>query len=75
MIQVSINVSEPEAISFAKSLNHGETYYLVKVFENPKASHIAKREKFVVGRNLRNGETVKGGYAKFVEKVEIRRIT
>jgi len=53
MFQVSANLSEPEAVSFAKTLKLDEKYYLVKVFENPKARHIAKRERYVIVRHLR----------------------
>ena len=74
MFQVSANLSEPEAVSFAKTLKPNERYYLVKVFDNPKASHLAKRERFVVVRNPRKGEIVQGGYAKFVDKRELRPV-
>ena len=74
MFQVSTNLSEPEAVSFAKTLNPSDKYYLVKVFENPKARHIAERERFVVVRYPRASETVKGGYAKIVDRGELRNI-
>lgn len=72
MFQMSANLSEPEAICFARTLKPDEKYYLVKVSENPKARHIAKRVRFVVVRHHRKGENVKGGYARFVEKGELR---
>jgi hypothetical protein len=51
-------------------MNSGDVYYITKVFENPKARHIEKRERWVVVRNIRKGEIVPNGYALFVESKE-----
>ena len=64
MFQVSCNLSEMEAIDFARTLRKDEEYYLLKVFENPKAKHYSKRERFVVLRELRDGENVYGTWGR-----------
>lgn len=74
MFQVSANLSKPEAVSFAKTLKPDEKYYLVKVSENPKVRRIDKRTRFVVVRHPRKGKTVKGGYARFVNRTELLSI-
>ena len=71
---VSTDLSEPEAVSFAKTLNPADKYYLVKTYENPKARHIAERERFVVVPLPRASETVKGGHKKTVDRGELRNI-
>jgi hypothetical protein len=65
---ISNSLSKPEAISFAKTLDPNEKYYLVKVSENPKARHLAKREPYVITWNLRKNEIVQNGYELFVDK-------
>ena len=70
MCQVSIALSKPEALSFAKTLWDGEQFYVVKVSENPKARHIARRERWVVARKPRKGEVVEPGYALFAKNKE-----
>jgi hypothetical protein len=68
MFAISNSLSKSEAISFAKTMNGGDKYYVTKVFENPKARHIEDRERWVVVRDVRKGEIVPNGYALFVEK-------
>jgi hypothetical protein len=51
MFCVSNNLSKPEAISFARTLDPNEKYYLVKTHENPKAKHLAMRQRYVIVRN------------------------
>jgi hypothetical protein len=65
MWAISVSLSKPEAIQFARSLNGSDKYYLVKISENPKARHIAKRERFIVVRYRHKGETVPDGQATF----------
>ncbi|MBM4160971.1 MAG: hypothetical protein FJ217_07720 [Ignavibacteria bacterium] len=66
MWAISVSLSKPEAIQFAKSLDGSDRYYLLKISENPKARHIAKRERFIVVRYPHNGKTVPNGHAVFV---------
>ena len=68
MYAISNSLSRPEAISFAKSLDPNEKWYITCVYRNPKARHIAKREKYVVIRDLHKGEIVAGRYALTVAK-------
>jgi len=67
MWAISISLSKPEAIQFARSLNGCSKYYLLKISENPKARHIAKRERFIVVRHPHNGEVVDNGHAVFID--------
>jgi len=67
MVGISVSLSRPEAISFARSLPQTDKYYLVKISENPYARHIAKRERFVVVRRPHEGEPVVDGHAMFVQ--------
>jgi hypothetical protein len=55
-------------------LNGWDKYYLVKISENPKARHIAKRERYVVVRYPHNGEAVSNGHAMFVCGSELQGI-
>jgi len=71
MFAISNSLSKPEAISFAKSINTEDKYYLVCVHKNPKARHIEKRERYVVVRDLRKNEIVPNGYALFADKQEL----
>jgi hypothetical protein len=71
MYAISNSLSKPEAISFAQSLDPNEKYFLVKVSENPKARHLAKRERYVVVRNLHEKEIVPNGNALFAERQEV----
>lgn len=65
MVGISVSLSRAEAICFARSLPQRDKYYLVKISENPKARHIAKRERFVVSRYPHKGENVANGHAMF----------
>jgi len=67
MFQVSGSLSEMEAIDFARTLKKDEEYYLLKIFENPNARHYSKRERFVVLRDLREGEKVYGNWEIIVD--------
>ena len=71
MCAVSVSLSKPEAICFTRSLDKNEKWYLVKISENPKARHIAKRERFVVVRYPHNGENVDDGHAMFVNSKQL----
>ena len=71
MFAISNSLSKPEAISFAKTLDPKEKWYLVKVSENPEARHLAKRERYVVLRNLHGKEIVPDGNAFFVESKKL----
>jgi hypothetical protein len=75
MFAISNSLSKPEAISFAKTLDPNEKYYLVKVSENPKARHLAKRERFVITRDLRKNEVVPNGYSLFADKRELQNVS
>jgi hypothetical protein len=75
MWAISVSLSKPEAISFARSLNGCSKYYLVKISENPKARHIAKRERFIVVRYPHNGENVNDGHAMFVGREELASVS
>ena len=74
MFAISNSLSKPEAISFAKSINTEDKYYITCVHRNPKARHIEKRERYVVVRDLRKGEIVPNGYALFVENQSLQRM-
>ena len=74
MFAISNSLSKPEAISFAKTLDPNEKYYLVKVSENPKARHLAKRERYIITRDLRKGEIVPNGYALFVDGCRLQKV-
>ena len=71
MYAISNVMSEPEAISFVKILEPNEKYFLVKVSENPRARHVAKRKRFVIVRYPKDGELVTNGYALFTNKEEL----
>ena len=71
MYAISNSLSKPEAISFAKTINTEDKYYITCVHRNPKARHIEKRERYVVVRDLRKGEIVPNGYALFVDRHEL----
>lgn len=66
LVQVSESLTKSEAFTFARTLWRGDKFYLVKVHENPKATHVARRERWVVARKPRKGEIVKNGVALFV---------
>lgn len=74
MVGISVSLSKPEAISFARSLPRWDKYYMVKISENPHARHIAKRERFVVVRYPYNGENVDDGHAIFGERRDLLAI-
>ena len=73
MVGISVSLSKPEAISFARSLPQRDKYYLVKISENPNARHIAKRERFVVCRYPHDGEGVDDGHAMFTDSTQMMR--
>lgn len=75
MWAISVSLSKPEAISFARSLPQTDKYYMVKTSENPKARHIAKRERFVVVRYPHKGEFVADGHALFTEQISLESVT
>jgi hypothetical protein len=68
MFAISNSLSKSEAVSFARTMNGGDKYYVTCVFKNPKARHIEDRERWVVVRDVRKGEIVPNGYALFVER-------
>ena len=68
MFAISNSLSKSEAISFARTINGDDKWYITCVYENPKARHIEDRERWVVVRDVRKGEIVPNGYALFVEK-------
>jgi len=69
---ISVSLSRPEAIQFAQSLDGADKYYLLKISENAKARHVAKRERFIVVRYPHKGETVPDGHAVFACKNELK---
>jgi hypothetical protein len=75
MYAISNSLSKPEAISFAKTINTEDKYYIVCVHKNPKARHIEKRERYVVVRYLRKGEIVPNGYALFTDKHALQMVS
>ena len=74
MFCISNNLTKPEALTFASTLRKDEECFLIKVFENPKERHIAKREKYVVVRHVRQGETVVGAYKKVVKENQLSKV-
>jgi hypothetical protein len=74
MYAISNSLGKSEAISFAKTINTEDKYYIVCVYRNPKARHIEKRERYVVVRDLRKGEIVPNGYALFADNGELQAI-
>jgi hypothetical protein len=70
MWAISVSLSKPEAISFARSLDGCDKYYLVKISENPKSRHVGKRERFVVVRYAHKREA-----AAFVCMNELEVVT
>jgi hypothetical protein len=68
---ISVSLSKPEAIQFARSLNGCDKYYLMKISENPKERHVAKRERFIVVRYPHKGEVVPDGHAVFVHRSKL----
>ena len=74
MVGISVSLSKPEAISFARSLPQWGKYYMVKISENPKARNIGKRERFVVVRYPHNGESVDDGHALFTGSMQLETI-
>jgi hypothetical protein len=68
MFAISNSLSKPEAVSFARTLDPKDRYFLLKVSENKKARHLAKRERFIVIRNLHEKESVPNGNAVFTQK-------
>jgi hypothetical protein len=56
MFAISNSLSKSEAISFARTMNGGDKWYITCVYKNPKARHIEDRERWVVIRDVRKGE-------------------
>jgi len=75
MWAISVSLSKPEAISFARSLDGCDKYYLVKISENPKSRHVGKRERFVVVRYAHKREAVPDRHAAFVCMNELEVVT
>jgi hypothetical protein len=71
MFAISNSLSKPEAIGFARTLDPKDQYFLVKVSENPKARHLAKRERYVVLRDLHEKEIPMDGNAVFAERRDL----
>jgi hypothetical protein len=67
MFAISNSLSKPEAISFARTMDKADKWYITCVYRNPEARHIEDRERWVVVRDVRKGEIVPNGYALFVE--------
>jgi hypothetical protein len=74
MFVVTKSLSKQEAESFAKTLRTPDTFYLAKVWENPKERRIAKRERYVVCRPLRKDEIVDNAYGEYFNKMELMRV-
>jgi hypothetical protein len=70
---ISANLSRVEAINFAKSFPRDD-YYLLKTHENPKARHIAKRERYVVCRFPHKDEKIPEGSAREVEMQKLEKL-
>lgn len=68
------SLSRFDAINFAQSLPKDE-YYLLKISENSKARHIAKRERFVVCRFPHKDEKIPEGSARIVDVVNLEKLT
>ncbi|MGA3287510.1 MAG: hypothetical protein ABSD46_08785 [Bacteroidota bacterium] len=74
MFAISNSLSKSEAISFARTMNGGDKWYITCVHRNPKDRHVEKRERYVVVRDVRKGEIVPNGYALFVENGEVQTV-
>ena len=74
MFAISNSLSKSEAISFAKTMDGGDKWYITCVYTNPKARHIEDRERWVVVRDVRKGEIVPNGYALFAENGELQTV-
>ena len=70
MFCISNAMSKSEAVCFARSLRQDEKHYLAKVWENANARTEAKKERYVVLRYPRKGETIKGDYVYWAGKWE-----
>jgi hypothetical protein len=75
MFAISNSLSKSEAISFARTMDGGDRWYITLVYENTKARHIEDRERWVVVRDLRKGEIVPNGYALFTDKRELHAVS
>ena len=71
MFAISNSLSKSEAISFARTMDGGDKWYITLVYENPNARHVEDRERWVVVRDVRKGEIVPNGYALFANKGEL----
>ena len=74
MYAISTSLSLAEAVSFARTLDQNEKWYLACVHKNPRARHIAERERYVVVRNSKKGEMVNDGNAVFVDRNGVREV-
>lgn len=74
MFVISKSLAKNEAESFARSLGNTDAWYMVKVWENPNERRIAKRERYVVCRPLREREVVDDAYGQYFNSGELRRV-
>ena len=72
LFQASNALPKSEAIEFAKTMRTPDKYYIVKVDENPDARDLQRRESWAVVRYPRQGEIVRGCYALWAGKEEMR---
>ena len=72
LFQVSNALPKSEAIGFAKTMRTSDKFYVVKVDENPGARDAVRRESWAVVRYPRKGEIIKGCYALWADKREMR---
>ncbi len=75
MFQVSNALPKSEALGFAQTMRTPDKYYIYLVDENPDARDIVRRESWAVVRYPREGEIVRGCYALWVDKGELKSVT
>ncbi len=75
MFVISKSLAENEAESFARTLSKNDVWYMAKVWDNPNERRIAKRERFVVCRPLRDKEIVDDAYGQYFNSGELRRVS
>jgi hypothetical protein len=74
MFQISANLPELEAISFANSIKKDEPLFIVKTKVNPKERHKYKRVLFAVVRHPRKNEMIRGNHALLAERSELQSV-
>lgn len=74
MVAISNSLSESEAVSFSKTMNGRDKWYIACVHQNPRARYLEDRKRFVVVRDVRKGEIVPQGYSLFVDRWELQEI-